>query len=510
MKAKKLVYRPSRLIIFTDLTIVLTLLLVTLLFAPLTHPHPLEKYGTVSLIFVVCWVVFSYLLRRYRPIRKIKYFKTTIQLLTTAVGVTLCMVIVDLLFPHNNYSVTVFLFVSLNCFLMNMGLLVFNLSVRYAVEYADPVIIKPQEIQLSKAIVETDTPADASLYAYISTLCGNKVADWVINHTPSGNRTMRFLTNSEYEKLHKTPNNREYNHIFMLDSLNTINGLNLLFYCVNQHLSTGNGVFTCCFETKSTRKLRILNHHPLLTRWLVYFYDFVIQRFLPKLLLERRLYFKRIKIDYRILPKTEVLGRLCYMGFSIVAIRKMNGLCYVTARKQHHLTAIPPLRVYGPLIKLRRSGKHGKPIIVYKFRTMYAFSEFLQEYIYNTYQLQEGGKFTKDIRVSSWGRFMRRYFLDELPMLWNIVKGEMKLVGVRPLSAQYLSLYSAEVLKLRQHDKPGLLPPFYADMPTTIDEIQQSELRYLQSCKAKGVWRTDSRYFVKIMYNLFFNNAKSA
>ena len=91
-----------------------------------------------------------------------------------------------------------------------------------------------------------------------------------------------------------------------------------------------------------------------------------------------------------------------------------------------------------------------------------------------------------------------------------VVKGEMKLVGVRPLSPHYMSLYSEEVRSLRTQFTPGLLPPFYADLPGTLDEIQQSELRYLQACMTKGILITDIHYFFKIIRNLLFNHAKSA
>ena len=75
---------------------------------------------------------------------------------------------------------------------------------------------------------------------------------------------------------------------------------------------------------------------------------------------------------------------------------------------------------------------------------MHPYSEFLQAYIYDRYSLQEGGKFNHDIRVTTLGRFMRKCWLDELPMLLNLIKGNMKLVGVRPISKHYFSLYSQE------------------------------------------------------------------
>jgi len=141
---------------------------------------------------------------------------------------------------------------------------------------------------------------------------------------------------------------------------------------------------------------------------------------------------------------------------------------------------------------------------------MHPYSEYLQDYVYQHHSLQAGGKFNKDFRVTTIGKFMRKYFLDELPMLINIFKGEMKLVGIRPLSQQYLNLYYDDLQQLRMKYRPGLLPPFYADMPRTLEEIQASERKYLLSCKKNGVFLTDMRYFFLIFKNILFHHARSA
>ena len=166
-------------------------------------------------------------------------------------------------------------------------------------------------------------------------------------------------------------------------------------------------------------------------------------------------------------------------------------------------------RLYGIFVKLNRVGKNGRVFKVYKFRTMHPYSEFLQAYIYERYSLQEGGKFNHDIRVTSLGRFMRRCWIDELPMLFNLLKGDMKLVGVRPISKHYFSLYSQELQEKRVRHKPGLLPPFYADMPKTLEEIEASEMRYLTMCEEKGTLVTDFVYFWKIFYTIVFKRARS-
>jgi len=103
---------------------------------------------------------------------------------------------------------------------------------------------------------------------------------------------------------------------------------------------------------------------------------------------------------------------------------------------------------------------------------------------------------------------MRRMWLDELPMLINLIRGDIKIVGVRPLSKHYYSLYTQELQEKRIDSKPGLLPPFYFDMPRTLEEIIESELRYLNAYQKQPV-ATDVRYFLSICSNILLKRARS-
>jgi lipopolysaccharide/colanic/teichoic acid biosynthesis glycosyltransferase len=128
--------------------------------------------------------------------------------------------------------------------------------------------------------------------------------------------------------------------------------------------------------------------------------------------------------------------------------------------------------------------------------------------MYKVNDLQEGGKFNNDFRVTTLGKFFRKTWMDELPMIINLLKGEMKIVGVRPLSKHYFSLYSKELQEKRIKYKPGLIPPFYVDLPSTLEEIQQSELTYLyeyENCP----FRTDMHYFFKALYNILIKKKRS-
>ena len=163
---------------------------------------------------------------------------------------------------------------------------------------------------------------------------------------------------------------------------------------------------------------------------------------------------------------------------------------------------------YGPFIRLKRYGKNGKEIGVYKMRTMHAYSEYLQEYVFQKNQLQEGGKFSNDFRVTGVGRFMRKFWLDELPMIFNLFLGDMKIVGVRPLSKHYFNLYTEDMRNKRIKFKPGLAPPFYVHMPKTLEDIMASESKYLDEYAKNHLW-TDIKYFFLAFYNIIFRRARS-
>ena len=139
---------------------------------------------------------------------------------------------------------------------------------------------------------------------------------------------------------------------------------------------------------------------------------------------------------------------------------------------------------------------------------MHPYSEYIQDYVYAQNNLDENGKIKNDFRVTSWGRVFRKIWLDELPQLVNFVRGDLNLMGVRALSRHYFSLYPKDLQELRIRFKPGLVPPYYADLPKTFEEIVESERRYLQS-KLQHSLRTDVIYFFRAWNNIVFKRARS-
>jgi lipopolysaccharide/colanic/teichoic acid biosynthesis glycosyltransferase len=162
----------------------------------------------------------------------------------------------------------------------------------------------------------------------------------------------------------------------------------------------------------------------------------------------------------------------------------------------------------GIIIALPRVGKDGRVFNVYKFRTMVAGAYRMQSLVYASYGLAVGGKFKDDPRVTPLGRFLRKYWIDEIPMIVNLVLGDIKLVGARPISPQYFSLYDDAVQQRRIRYRPGLIPPYYADMPATLAGVQQSEMRYFDAYDRSPV-STDLRYFMKIVMNILFKHTRS-
>ena len=127
----------------------------------------------------------------------------------------------------------------------------------------------------------------------------------------------------------------------------------------------------------------------------------------------------------------------------------------------------------GPILfKQTRVGEQGRPFTLYKFRSMYNSAE--------------NSPFTPDLkphedpRITPVGRFLRRWSLDELPQLWNVLKGDMSLVGPRPEEARFVNRYSDQQRR-RLAVKPGLTGPMQVNgrADLSLDERVQLELNYI-------------------------------
>ena len=119
----------------------------------------------------------------------------------------------------------------------------------------------------------------------------------------------------------------------------------------------------------------------------------------------------------------------------------------------------------------KRVGRKGKPFYIYKFRTMVTDAEKLGK------QITVG----KDNRITKVGAFLRKYKIDELPQLLNVVKGEMSLVGPRPEVPRYVELYTEEEKKVLDI-RPGitdLASLRYKDENDILGKVENPEEYYI-------------------------------
>lgn len=134
----------------------------------------------------------------------------------------------------------------------------------------------------------------------------------------------------------------------------------------------------------------------------------------------------------------------------------------------------------GPMIyKQRRIGKNGKPFKIWKFRSMVvnadkklkANPELYRKYIANSYKLPA----EEDPRITEFGRFIRKTSIDELPQFVNIFKGDMSLVGPRPVVEPELKEYGDQVEKLLSMT-PGAMGWWQASGRSNIEYPERCEV----------------------------------
>ncbi|KAF1297283.1 multidrug MFS transporter [Enterococcus sp. JM4C] len=190
------------------------------------------------------------------------------------------------------------------------------------------------------------------------------------------------------------------------------------------------------------------------------------------------LFFKRV---------FDVIGACCGMVlFFLTAI--ILSIIYFFSKKNK-----------GPLIfSQTRIGKDGKEFEIYKFRSMVMDAEevlkknkeLYEEYINGGYKLDEG----RDPRVTGLGSFIRKTSIDELPQFWNVLKGDMALVGPRPVVEEELAEYDQRVTDFLSV-KPGLTGVWTvsgrSDVP--YPERTDLELSYLNNLSL----RNDFKILVK-------------
>lgn len=258
--------------------------------------------------------------------------------------------------------------------------------------------------------------------------------------------------------------------------------------------------------TEDVKKSHAFFKIPILKSF-YFLYLFLLRRFIPKLFLIKHLPFLK---TLRIYSQAEIMGRLHYNGFKIIEFDKLaNNLHYFFASREDFPNS--HFVQEGLLIHLRRIGKSGKKFKVYKFRTMHPYSEFIHEYMIENHGFNEKGKINNDFRTSGWGVFLRRTWLDELPQLINVLKGDMKIFGVRPVSESYFKTLPPEFQFIRNQQKPGCIPPYLVfSNGSTKDQVVEAEKIYLKKCIGNKTFWIDLKYTLVAINNILLKGKRSS
>ena len=327
-----------------------------------------------------------------------------------------------------------------------------------------------------------------------------------INQYINDNNNFSIFETTNSKNIQPFSNNLNLTGIVNLEIVNNIRRINKFHEAVNKKIENG-GIYVSCGETllERNKRIRAKTKFGFVNSFL--FIDFIYKRVIPKLPILKQAYFAITKGHNRVISKAEILGRLISCGFEILEHFEYKNLLYVISKKVNS----PEFNMevsYGPFFRMNRIGYKGEIIGVYKLRTMYPYSEYCQSLITKENNLDKTGKISNDFRVTHWGKIFRKFWIDEFPMFINFFKRELNIVGVRPLSKNYFIRYPKELQELRIKIKPGLVPPYYADMPSNFDEILESERHYVLKKLEKPI-RTDIIYFYKAFINIVFKGARS-
>lgn len=503
--------------ILIDIAILAVSFIIMVWYKPASLRSVLPSHYPFFIALVLIWLVVSLLNGKMHRGKIINYTTLLVRVLTSNIIAISITAFVMYTVRDYAYSRTVVLGTAMLATIIELATGIVFIAYKKArlQDYEDydnyKTYRQPTEYDLVKGMgVQNEqndhTTIHQSIYKALEKECGHEMTTRILK-LMSGNlsdRTAVLSTTSVFNIIGLIHD--DYDYIINVHKINDIKKLDEFLDAVNSKLKV-KGHFLCCVETKDQRKRRILRKYPPLLNYVLYSMDFVVKRIFPKFRFTKGIYMFLTRGENAVISRAEALGRISRAGFKVSQESFIARILCIEAVKVAEPVMMKSAN-YGPLIALPRVGMEGKIIKVYKLRTMHPYSEYIQDYIYRLHDLQEGGKFKNDFRITSWGAFCRKVWLDELPMLINFLKGEMKLFGVRPLSRQYFGLYKPEVRERRIKYKPGLIPPYYADMPDDLDAIQASELKYFDSYDRHPVL-TDLKYLFRSGWNIVFRRARS-
>jgi len=154
-------------------------------------------------------------------------------------------------------------------------------------------------------------------------------------------------------------------------------------------------------------------------------------------------------------------------------------------------------------------GKKGKIIKVPKLRTMCYNAESKFHQLTSTNGRDGLGKIVNDPRITPLGKFLRKYWIDELPQLWNVcITHDMSFVGIRPMNETHLKYYPEDIQKEILKYKPGLIPPGYRRKADTFEEHVNLMREYFSDLKEHPI-KAKVDCFFDVLYQITIKRMRS-
>ncbi len=336
--------------------------------------------------------------------------------------------------------------------------------------------------------------------------CGATVVDFITSEVDFSLKRSVHLSLKD-GSVQQSPDAGLQNTYIELRKLNDIRDLNKHLHQVNRKLPDA-GIYIGCFEGYQERKTRFRARYPKSLFKALWLSDFILNRVLPKLSSTKRIYAFLSRKKYPVISKAEALGRIVYAGFEIVGCESIDNLIYFSVIKTKE-PALSKASSGDLFFRLKRVSKGGKIIGIYKVRTMHPYSEYLQDYVVKMNGYNKTGKPNNDFRLTSWGKLIRKLYLDEIPQLINVVKGDICLVGVRPISQSGYKALPPDLQVDRIKYKPGCIPPNVSLGITGFSGVIRAERLYLKHKQNHG-YLTNFRFFWMAMYNIISKKCFSA
>lgn len=253
-------------------------------------------------------------------------------------------------------------------------------------------------------------------------------------------------------------------------------------------------------QSKKMRRIPIMG-------FVISMFQFLFLRLLPKTWGFKKVYSIFGFSSSYYMSKAEILGRFIFNGYDIIYFKdngNFHSFCIKKIKK-----AQTKLVSTGPIIGLDRHGYRGKPIKVYKIRTMHSYSEFLHKYMIDNHGFNISGKISNDFRLTKWGRLLRKYWIDEIPQIYNLLKGDLKIVGLRPVSKEYFNELPEDIKSKRLTLKPGCVPPYISlNMKSSVKEVLAADLIFIKAYEKNRL--VAIKFFFMAVYNIIFKNKRSS